>query len=629
MSSHLIDFLEKAVIHVRELKGKGYDYQHPLFKNYLSARQDTVAYMAECLEKVVSQERRLGIFNLFWLVVTKQLVNLQDEVLVKSSASANLRFLIHPHLKSLLNQVLEQVYEKLNITDGVTRKKIPFYRGALKSKLGANFNFYFVTDILNVQLSLIETTIPPLDPLFLIKKILVDENAEYYLNFRDFHAFYSSIRTWVESRLEAGDEWIIYSICEILGVEAEMLPRLNIHNVIFDPRIIFTLQETFKQIPVGGKTRLGLPGRRKNLVDEVGVKVWNQVLLDFVKLTRELQKAEIISYYRDRVSLKARDFWQKDVSETDLSGIEDHVVYNFNSDQIINDMRNVTSIFIDLRGFTEVSSGSIPGQDLKKALYCFFDPALDIIDHYQGKIRFFAGDAVLATFSEDCEASQQTINAVRVGIRIQRMLREFVSRGDLPFEGLGVGIHVGLLESAYIFKNKFEKFDTVIGHSANVTSRLSSGKSVVSERRDDPTFRRDLNDMLQDILEKIKGRVTPNLRNEIVKIFENRMTKDTGEKPESEIYMKLPDMKNQPGNFQVNISGGLLHNNGVALSETAFKDLQKNYDLRLRPWNETHEYVYKDEDLEEEIVFRPVGDASLKGIDKMIPVWSARPEKGQ
>ena len=127
LSSHLIDFLEKAVVHVRELKGKGYDYQHPLFKNYLSARQDTVAYMAECLEKVVSQERRLGIFNLFWLVVTKQLVNLQDEVLVKSSASANLRFLIHPHLKSLLNQVLEQVYEKLNITDGVTRKKIPFY----------------------------------------------------------------------------------------------------------------------------------------------------------------------------------------------------------------------------------------------------------------------------------------------------------------------------------------------------------------------------------------------------------------------------------------------------------------------------------------------------------------------
>jgi len=184
------------------------------------------------------------------------------------------------------------------------------------------------------------------------------------------------------------------------------------------------------------------------------------------------------------------------------------------------------------------------------------------------------------------------------------------------------------VESAHIFKNENEKFDTVVGLSANITSRLSSGKSSVSDHRTNPTFRREVNDLLQETLERIHGKINPTIKNEIIKVFERYTDEDSDDFSRSSAYLNLRNLSEEPGGFKVFVVGGVLHNNGVALSEDTFRDLQKYHELRVRPWQDSQEFIIKDEELEEEIVFRPVGDASLKGIEKTVPVWSAQPEKG-
>ncbi len=622
LKSRITEFLEKTITHVRELKGKGYDFKHPQFKAYLTIRDNCVNYLADKLEMLVAQERRLGVFNIFWLAVTKQVCISLEEVLVEVAGSQKLRYLIHPHLKSMLNQVLKQVYDKLAYQDEITRQNIPFYRGTLKSKLGANFNFHFVDDILNVQLSLLEPSISPLDPLFQIRKILVDENSEYYITYKNFLTLFQSIRKWLRGILEKKDEWVTSILSQIFGLPQDKIVQLNVFTIMFEPEVIFKLQESLRHIPLR-KSGKSLSIRKKTLIDEIGEKVWYQVFLDYIKLSSELQKAELISFFRDRVLLLGSEYWRADADSGEIRALKDKVTYNFNSGKLINDQRKVTLLFVDLRGFTETASDLISVHQLKDALYNFFDPTLDVIDHFKGQIRFFAGDAVLATFGAETDEKERSLNAVRVGIHIQRMLQHLVNNQKLPFEGVGIGIHVGQVENAYIFKNAQQKIDTVIGLAANITSRLSSGKSVTSERRGDPTLIRELQDTFQDVLEEVKGKVSPNLKAQIVRIFEKRLAKYSGD--QSSVYLNLPEMKVQPGTFRVSVVGGVLNNNGIVLSDETFSEIRQFSQLRTRPHGDNIEFVLKDEILGEDIVFWQAGDAVLKGIEGVMPVWGVAP----
>lgn len=628
LAGRITDFLEKTTQHVRELKGKGYDYEHPLFKNYLKAREDLVSYLAGRLETTVDQERRLGIFNIFWLGITKMMVASLDEVLIRNSGNQRLRFAIHPHLKSMLKQVLDQVYEKLEFQDSKRRQEIPFHRGTLKSKMGANFNFNFVTDVLNVQLSLLQNYISPLDPLYEIRKILVEENSEYYLNYKDFTLFYESIRFYITDAIEHKDEWVGAILSQIIGLSVDKLDKLNINCILFDPLVIYTLQETFRSIPAHGQGK-HISFRKNTLLEAIGLKIWNQVLLDYIKLARELQKTEIITFFRDRIMLLGPEFIRAKNEQDDVSGLEGRITYDFDGRTIVNDLRRVTLLFIDLRGFTEISAGLISTNKLKKALYEFFDPTLDIIEHFKGQIKFFAGDAVLAIFGEVSKSDERTLNAIRTGILINRMLRHLLNERIVPFEGVGVGIHVGQIENAYIFKDDQQKIDTIIGLPANITSRLSSGKSTSAERKGDPILVRELKDTLQDVLEQIKGKVAPNLRGQVVSVFEHKIARFSGDRSGTESYLTLPESKAQPGQFKVNIVGGMLNNNGIAVSEEAFNEIRAHHDLRSRPRGDEIEFAMSDPILQEDIIFWRVGDAVLKGIDGTTSVWAVRPAAGQ
>ena len=74
--------------------------------------------------------------------------------------------------------------------------------------------------------------------------------------------------------------------------------------------------------------------------------------------------------------------------------------------------------------------------------------------------------------------------------------------------------------------------------------------------------------------------------------------------------------------------GGILSNNGLAISEECFNEIKNQYDLRSRPRGDEIEFVYSDSVLQEEIVFYRVGHAMLKGIERPMPVWAVYPARG-
>lgn len=622
MAARINVFMEKTIKHIRELKGKGYDYNHPDFKRYLETRDDIIAYLAERLESIIEQERRLGIFNLFWLAVTTISVDSLNQSLVKLDACAKTRFAVQPHLRSMLKQTLEQVYEKLNYRDEVLRKTLPFYKSTILTRLGASFNFNLVNDMLNIQLSLLENNIPPVDPMHMIRKLLVEENSQYFITYKDYEVIYHSIKAWIEDRIKQGDEWFGSVIQLVTGISMDTIGKIDSNIIAFDPRFIFTMQERVRRIPAVVRNR---SLRRKQLADEIDEKAYDHLMVDYLKLARELQIAEIIAYFRKKIKLIEATGPASGLHVNKAKTLENRITYNLDLGTVVSDLRNKTIMFVDLRASTELSSGTISSSQLIKTLYAFFDPALDIIGHYGGRIRFFAGDAILATFNDDNSAEHGTLNAIRAGIDIQKMLGQTVITNQMPLEGVGIGIHVGVLENAYIFSDDREKFNTVIGLSANLASRLSSGKSSSRERRADPLFRREINDLLQDILENTKNRISPNVRDDIVNIFEAFTSDDSNQRITRKAFQKLPEVKDKPGTFRVNVINGILHNNGIALSDAALKDLSANRMLQERSWRESTEFVVCDSEKQPLVVLRPVGDAHLKGIPETIMVWSAHP----
>jgi class 3 adenylate cyclase len=615
-------FIEKTLKHVRKLKEKNYDYNHPDFKDYLHIRDNVISCISEKLENIIEQERRLGIFNLFWLVVAQICINSLNDVIARTNASIDARFSIHPHVRSTLKQSLERTYEKLNYRDDLLRKSMPFYKSTILTRLGASFNFNFVKDIIGIQLCLLENTIPPIDPLHMIKNLLVEENIQYFITFEDYQKFYFSIKSWVDSAVASDEEWLKSVLNFSLGISEDVQRKLDSSIIVFEPRFILTVQDRLRRIP------LVIPGkntRKKCLIDDVDERAFDQMVLDYITLARELQKAEIISYCRRKIKLIGTHGMTQTDERKKLETPAEKITYNLDSETIVKDMRSKTIMFVDLRASTELASGVISSGQLIKTLYAFFDPALDIIAHYGGRIRFFAGDAILATFSDDNAKQEATIQAVQAGLTIQKMLAEKVKHNTLPLEGVGIGIHVGVLENAYIFSDERGKFSTVIGLSANVASRLSSGKSSSRERRADPLFKREIGDLLQDILENTKSRISPGVRDEIVNVFNVFV----GNEPNIEKYgrslHKLPEIKDKPGLLRVNVVNGVLHNNGIALSAAALNDVRKHVDLKERSWRDSNEFVYCNSENKPVLAFRPVGDAHLKGIPETTMVWSVQP----
>ncbi len=139
------------------------------------------------------------------------------------------------------------------------------------------------------------------------------------------------------------------------------------------------------------------------------------------------------------------------------------------------ELRNVTVMFTDIRGFTELSEHA-PPQHVVKLLNEYFELVVDIVFDFDGTLDKYIGDSVMAVWGAPVGDPDGPEKAARAAIEIQKAMAQFneLRRLDGMAElHTGIGIDTGEIVAGYMGSSKTMSY-TVVGASVNRASRLCS-----------------------------------------------------------------------------------------------------------------------------------------------------------
>ena len=148
--------------------------------------------------------------------------------------------------------------------------------------------------------------------------------------------------------------------------------------------------------------------------------------------------------------------------------------------------RDVTMLFADIRGFTEMSERH-PPEEMVKTLNDYFEVMVDVLFTHGGTLDKYVGDEIIGLFGAPVALPDAAERAVRCGLAMQEALREFnrvrESAGAEEIQ-IGIGINTGPVIAGAIGSSRTLQY-TVIGDAVNVASRLcnlaKSGEVLISE----------------------------------------------------------------------------------------------------------------------------------------------------
>lgn len=142
-------------------------------------------------------------------------------------------------------------------------------------------------------------------------------------------------------------------------------------------------------------------------------------------------------------------------------------------DGVVPELRQVTILFADLRGFTAMAERLDPALTVE-LLNGYFAHMIAAIEQCHGHVTELVGDGLLALFGALEPNPWQTRDAVLAAIAMRAALvrynRELLGKG-LPQLRFGVGIHCGEVVAGVIGTAGLSKF-SVTGDPINVASRI-------------------------------------------------------------------------------------------------------------------------------------------------------------
>ncbi len=137
--------------------------------------------------------------------------------------------------------------------------------------------------------------------------------------------------------------------------------------------------------------------------------------------------------------------------------------------------REVTMLFADIRGFTDMSERHSP-EEMVKTLNDYFEVMVDVLFSHGGTLDKYVGDEIIGLFGAPVHLPDAADRAIRCGLEMQRALAEFnrvrQSSGLEPIH-IGIGINTGPVIAGAIGSSRTLQY-TVIGDAVNVAARLCS-----------------------------------------------------------------------------------------------------------------------------------------------------------
>jgi len=173
--------------------------------------------------------------------------------------------------------------------------------------------------------------------------------------------------------------------------------------------------------------------------------------------------------------LKQRDFIRDTFGRYISQEVVDELLSSPDGLRLGGELREVTFLVSDLRGFTALSSRMEPDKVIQ-IVNRFLAPMVDIITRYKGTVDEFQGDGILAFFGAPLAAADDPERAVACAVEMQRALVEINAgqrRQGLPEIHMGIGINTGEVIVGNIGSEKRTKYGA-LGTPINIAYRIES-----------------------------------------------------------------------------------------------------------------------------------------------------------
>jgi class 3 adenylate cyclase len=402
------------------------------------------------LQSVRAADRRLGLLNLCWLALTRDVAESLRELETKSPAVKKSKYALHPLLSSF--------YKRVN--QGARRIVDRNRPGRAAFLAGARENTALVDALLDDGFAFTELSISDLD----FNQFLA-ANKRYRLSADVFFELYSILVRETERRLREGDRGLLARMARHLPElpkEHWQTPAgaakvmMNSHVL---PYLLADAWTTGARLMASARIKAEADRRRPaEIVDA------------FLDLVSGVKRFEILAHVRDQVTLHGP--YGASLDDRVSKGLR---LYEFgDSATVLNSAVNASVLFLDLRGFTKTSEGHISERDLTRELYAVFDEFVPHVRRFGGTVDKFLGDGIMVNYGTDHLDPLNPLNALRTAILCQETLHRMREEGKTYFK-MGIAIHYGRVYIARFIADEEAVQTTVIGRNVNLAGRLSSG----------------------------------------------------------------------------------------------------------------------------------------------------------
>jgi adenylate cyclase len=271
-----------------------------------------------------------------------------------------------------------------------------------------------------------------------------------------------------------------YEVCRAIRNDSKtaMLPVVMV--TALDPA-----EERIKGLEAGADDFLTKPINPAELLARVRSLLRIKSLYDTVE-AQSSQLAEWNATLQQRVSEQVahierlsqlKRFFSPQLAELIVAGGAD--------DPLRSHRRDVTVVFLDLRGFTRFAEGVEP-EPLMAMLREFHEAMGRLIIDYQGTLERFTGDGMMIFFNDPVPISNPTERAIRMALAMQGTFRALCARWrdrDVELD-LAIGIAEGPATIGAIgFEGRIDY--GAIGHVTNLAARLcdeAQGGAILADQ---------------------------------------------------------------------------------------------------------------------------------------------------
>jgi len=142
-----------------------------------------------------------------------------------------------------------------------------------------------------------------------------------------------------------------------------------------------------------------------------------------------------------------------------------------NRDVLGGELRDVTMLFCDIRGFTALTE-KMPPHEVIGLLNEHMTALTQVAYEHGGIVDKFVGDLIMVLFGAPVSAGNDALRAVECALAMLRVRREMNTSSRHPLE-IGIGLASGSVVAGCMGSDQRLSY-TVLGHRVNLASRLCS-----------------------------------------------------------------------------------------------------------------------------------------------------------